>query len=105
MINETSELTRLNSFVLKGLKDEEVVGAQSIAQEKLGETLSLRRGKWQCTYDTKLCVCAYVCLFVRLLLAIPDNRIVRIYLCIVKRKEVKSRTKPYESFERVDDGS
>ena len=61
---------------MKGLKDEEVVGARSVAQEKLGETLSLRRGKWQCTRDTKLCVYAYVCLFVRLLLVIPDNRII-----------------------------
>ena len=71
-----------------------MVGARSVAPEKLGETLSLMQGKWQCTYDTKLCVCAYVCLFVRLLLAIPDNRIVQIYLCIVKLKEVKSCTKP-----------
>ena len=91
-VNETSELTRLDSFVLKGLKDEEVVGARSVAQERLGETLSLTQGKWQCTYDTKLCVCAYIGLFVRLLLAISD--IVRIYMCIVKLKEVKSRTKP-----------
>ena len=79
---------------MKGLKDEEVVGAQSVAQEKLEETLPPRRGKWQRAYDTKLCVCAYVCFFVRLLLAIPDNRIVRIYMCIVKLKEVKSHTKP-----------
>ena len=72
----TSELTRLVSFVFKGPKDEEVVRARSVAQQKLGETLSLRRVKWQYTYDTKLCVCAYVCLFVRLLLAILHNRIV-----------------------------
>ena len=71
-----------------------MVGARSVAQKKLGETLSHTQGKWQCTYDTKLCVCAYVCLFVRLLLAIPDNRIVRIYLYIVKLKEVKSLNKP-----------
>ena len=51
----------------------EVVRARSIAQGKLGEILSLMKGKWQYTYDTKLCVCAYVFLFVRLLLAIADN--------------------------------
>ena len=56
----------------------EVVRARSVAQGKLGEILSLTKGKLQYTYDTKLCVCAYVCLFVRLLLAILDNRIVRI---------------------------
>ena len=75
VLNGRSKLTRLVSYVLKGLKDEEVVGAWSTTQEKLGETLSLTQGKWQCTYDTKLCFCAYICLFVRLLLAIIDNRI------------------------------
>ena len=70
--------------------DGEVVLARSAAQEKLGEIFSLTRGKWQCTYDTKLCICAYVCLFSRLLLAIPDNHILRMYLCIVKLKEVKT---------------
>ena len=93
-VNETSELTRLDSFLLKGLKDGKVVEARSVAQDKPRETLSLTQDKWQCTYDTKLCVCAYVCFLVRLLLAILDNRIVWIYMCIVKLKEVKSRTKP-----------
>ena len=84
---------------MKELKDGEVVRARSVAQDKLKETLLLTQGKWQCSYNTK-CVCAYVCLFVRLLLATFDNHILRIYLCIVKLKEVKSRTKPYKESKR-----
>ena len=82
------------TFYLKELKDEEVVAAWSIAQDKLGKALLLTQFKWQCTYKTKMCVCGYVGLLVRLLLVIPDDHIVWICFCDVKLKEVKSRTKP-----------